>query len=212
RVREVDDAEAIPVPLELRTEPFGDLRGGHLGLLVVGADVARAWHEDSGLSAPLLFAAAVEEVRHVRVLLGLGDVQLPNTLLGESLRKRLVDLLLAERGRTVEVVAVARHRGHRDVSLPQPLRQLAGSIGPEIEEDDRIEDRIDSRLVLDDDRLDELVRHSIRIVRLNRCRSWSRTRPEPIVRWPTSELPIWPGGSPTALPDASSVVCGYSAQ
>ena len=34
------------------------------------------------------------------------------------------------------------------------------------------------------------------------------TRPEPIVRWPTSELPIWPGGSPTASPEASSVVCG----
>ena len=25
-------------------------------------------------------------------------------------------------------------------------------------------------------------------------------RPEPIVRWPTSELPIWPGGRPTASP------------
>ena len=34
------------------------------------------------------------------------------------------------------------------------------------------------------------------------------TRPEPIVRWPTSELPIWPAGSPAASPEASSVVCG----
>ena len=118
RVCEVDDAEAVPVPLELRTEPFGDLRGGHLGLLVVGAHVARARHEDSGLPAPLLFAAAVEEVRHVRVLLGLGDVELPHALLGKGLRERLVDLLLAERGRAIEVVAIARHRGHRDVSLP----------------------------------------------------------------------------------------------
>ena len=38
------------------------------------------------------------------------------------------------------------------------------------------------------------------------------SRPEPIVRCPTSELPIWPGGRPTASPEASSVVCGYSAQ
>src|SRR6266511_3331998 len=37
-------------------------------------------------------------------------------------------------------------------------------------------------------------------------------RPEPIVKWPTSELPICPGGRPTAAPEASSVVCGYSAQ
>ena len=44
--------------------------------------------------------------------------------------------------------------------------------------------------------------------RLTRTRSWSRTRPEPIVRCPTSEFPIWPGGRPTASPDATSVVCG----
>ena len=30
-------------------------------------------------------------------------------------------------------------------------------------------------------------------------------RPEPIVRWPTSELPICPSGRPTAPPDAASV-------
>src|SRR4051794_564517 len=50
------------------------------------------------------------------------------------------------------------------------------------------------------------------IARLTRCRSWSSTRPEPIVRWPTSELPIWPGGTPTASPEALIVVCGNSAQ
>ncbi len=41
-----------------------------------------------------------------------------------------------------------------------------------------------------------------------RIRSWKSTRPEPIVRWPTSEFPIWPSGSPTAGPEAASVVCG----
>ena len=29
-------------------------------------------------------------------------------------------------------------------------------------------------------------------------------RPEPIVRCPTSEFPIWPAGRPTASPDAAS--------
>ena len=46
------------------------------------------------------------------------------------------------------------------------------------------------------------------IARFTRIRSWSTTRPEPIVRWPTSEFPIWPAGRPTASPEASSVVCG----
>ncbi len=45
-----------------------------------------------------------------------------------------------------------------------------------------------------------------------RTRSWCRCRPAPIVRWPTSELPIWPSGRPTARPDAASVVCGKRAQ
>ncbi len=36
-----------------------------------------------------------------------------------------------------------------------------------------------------------------------RVRSWYTMRPAPIVMWPTSELPICPGGSPTASPDAT---------
>ena len=43
---------------------------------------------------------------------------------------------------------------------------------------------------------------------LTRIRSWYSRRPEPIVRCPTSELPIWPAGRPTASPEASSLVCG----
>ena len=49
------------------------------------------------------------------------------------------------------------------------------------------------------------------MARLMRVRSWYTTRPAPMLRWPTSELPIWPGGSPTAGPEASRTPCGYSA-
>ena len=42
-----------------------------------------------------------------------------------------------------------------------------------------------------------------------RIRSWRTTEPAPRFRWPTSLLPIWPSGSPTARPHAVSVVCGY---
>ena len=45
-----------------------------------------------------------------------------------------------------------------------------------------------------------------------RVRSWRTTAPAPRFRWPTSELPIWPSGSPTARPQAVSCVCGCSAQ
>ena len=48
------------------------------------------------------------------------------------------------------------------------------------------------------------------IALFTRTRSWKRMRPEPIVRWPTSEFPIWPSGRPTAGPDASSCACGKS--
>ena len=44
-----------------------------------------------------------------------------------------------------------------------------------------------------------------------RARSCGTIAPAPRLRWPTSELPIWPSGSPTASPFAVSVVCGCSA-
>ena len=62
------------------------------------------------LALPLVLAAAVEEVRDVRVLLGLGDVQLADAVLGADLGHRLVDVLLREGDGAVEVVSVARHR------------------------------------------------------------------------------------------------------
>ena len=38
---------------------------------------------------------------------------------------------------------------------------------------------------------------------LMRTRSWNSTRPTPMVRWPTSLLPITPWGRPTERPEAS---------
>ena len=43
-----------------------------------------------------------------------------------------------------------------------------------------------------------------------RARSCGTIAPAPRLRWPTSELPIWPSGSPTASPLAVSCVCGCS--
>ena len=48
--------------------------------------------------------------------------------------------------------------------------------------------------------------------RHRRCaaRSCITRRPAPILVWPTSELPIWPSGRPTARPEVASSACGHS--
>ena len=75
-VGEVDDPEAVAVVAPALRELAGGGRGAHLGLVVVGGDVAGRVDQAALLPLPLLLAAAVEEVGDVRVLLGLGDVQL----------------------------------------------------------------------------------------------------------------------------------------
>ena len=45
-----------------------------------------------------------------------------------------------------------------------------------------------------------------------RSRSCFTTAPAPRLRCPTSELPIWPSGSPTAGPWVVRVVCGCFSQ
>jgi hypothetical protein len=57
-------------------ETIGDLRGRHLGLVVVARDVPRGRDQHTHLARPLLLPTAVEEVGDVRVLLRLGDVEL----------------------------------------------------------------------------------------------------------------------------------------
>ena len=45
---------------------------------------------------------------------------------------------------------------------------------------------------------------------LTRVKSCKTRLPAPMLRWPTSELPICPSGSPTAGPEVASWVCGHS--
>ena len=71
-----------------RDERVGGLAGAHLGLVVVGRHVARRRHELAPLALLGLLLAAAEEVRHVRVLLGLGDVQLLAAGARDDVRER----------------------------------------------------------------------------------------------------------------------------
>ena len=47
-----------------------------------------------------------------------------------------------------------------------------------------------------------------RMLLVMRVSCWYTMRPAPMLVWPTSELPIWPSGRPTAMPEASMVVMG----
>ncbi len=100
-IGEVHDREPVAVP-DLGAKPRRHLVGGHLGLQVVARDVARRRHEDPRLTLPLPLFAAVEEVRHVRVLLGLGGVELAHAVSREHLRERVLDDLLLRTRRDTE--------------------------------------------------------------------------------------------------------------
>ena len=69
------------------------------------------------------------------VFLGFGQVELPRALRGEDLGQRLVDDMLGEGHRAVEVLAVARHRREVDAGLKEALRELPGPVRAEVEED-----------------------------------------------------------------------------
>ena len=93
----------------------------------------------------------------MRVLLGLGAVELARAVGGEHLGERVRHLLLLEDDRAVEVVAVAGHRRQVEAGLEQALRELPRAVGPEVEEDHRVAG-LDPGPPLEVDGLDELVR------------------------------------------------------
>ena len=91
------------------------------------------------------------------------------------------DLLLVERDREREVVAVARHRRQVDAGLEQPLRELPRAVRPEVEEDRRVRRRIEAGPPVEDDGLDELVGHPALVARLDGCdRVVGRASPSPV--------------------------------
>ena len=88
------------------------------------------------LALPLVLDAAVEEVGHVGVLLGLGRVELAQRrACDEHLGERVGDGLLREDDRAVELLAVARHRRQVELRVEQQPRELPRAVGAEVEED-----------------------------------------------------------------------------
>src|SRR4029450_3852159 len=85
----------------------------------------------------------------------------------QDLGQRLADLLLLEGDGTGEGLVVASHRGQVDPVLEQPLRELAGAVGPEVEEDRGVQLVEQPRPAADRDRLDELVGYTTLVARLD---------------------------------------------
>ncbi len=127
-VCEIDDAEAVSVG-ERCSDLLGDDRRGHLGSEVVARHVAGRRNENPLFAIPRGLVAAVEEIGHVCVLLGLGSVELAQTGRAQHLGERGGDVLFLERDRRDDVLGVSRHRRQVDARVPE-ARERAGAHGP----------------------------------------------------------------------------------
>ena len=166
--------------IELLLVQFGHqfvlhLVSAHFGLQVVSGHFGRR-NQNPLLSFESFLATAIEKERHMGVFFRLGDAQLLESLLRHILADRIDDVLLVEQDvQSLELRIVRRHAaiierqplhaelGH--ILLRQCDRQFLRTVIAEIEEDhdvafaDRAERTV---LAVDaDDRLDELVRHTL---------------------------------------------------
>ena len=91
-VREVDDAGAEPARGQGAHGLLGDLGRAHLRVEVVGRALPGG-HEHAVLAGKRRLDAAVEEVRDVRVLLGLGEPQVLDARLGPDVREDVRQVL-----------------------------------------------------------------------------------------------------------------------
>ena len=113
-VGEVDDDE-VHVRAKRLDGGLRDLVRAHLRRVVIRGDVLGALHHAALLAGEGLLFAAVEEIRHVRILLRLGDAHLREAGAAHDLAQRVGRALVGEGEREARRVLVARHR--RDVDL-----------------------------------------------------------------------------------------------
>ena len=79
-------------------------------------------------------------------------------MLGQHLGERLVHVLLAEHGRSIQIRSIPGHGGDVGSCLDELLRELTRAVRPEVEEDRAVTRWIEPRTLGDDDWLDELIR------------------------------------------------------
>ncbi len=138
-------------------EGVGRLARAHLGLEVVGRDVARRRRQLAHLALVRLLLPAVEEVRHVRVLLGLGDVELRAAGVRDDLRDGDRGALRRKGDGERPVLVVGRQRRVVRDRVGQLRGDLAHPVRAEVEGQDGVA-LVDPRLLVPDRRrADELV-------------------------------------------------------
>ena len=147
------------------------------GLVVVGGNVGTR-HEYACLSALGVLSAAIEEEGDMRVLLGLGDVELCEVVLGEDVGQYVLRELLGEGHRSGNrgvVLGEADETHAREHGAFEPLERgvsecacdLTCAVRPEVEEDDSV--AIGDPYRSDHRRNHELVVHACLVGGSNHC-------------------------------------------
>ena len=184
----VDDDEVEAAAPDCLDHAVGHRRCRHLGLQVIGRDLGRG-DEHAFLARHLALLAAVEEERHVGVLLGLGDAELAQPCVGDERAEAVRHLLRGEHrpGQAVQALGIAAHAdGGGEAHAPlapkavedgveQRRHDLAGAVGPEIAHDQPVAVR-HPRVAGDHCWLDELVAR-VACVALGDGRLGARRRP-----------------------------------
>ena len=171
-VCEVHDVEISAILVDGGDKLLGNLGSAHLRLQVVGSDLGRS--DEHALLALLgLLDAAVEEERHVGVLLGLGGVQLLQAIGGDNVGQDVLGERLGEGDLDVKrrVVLGHRHKVRKldllalkavELLVREHASHLTSAVGTEVEEDGRV--ALVDALVVGSEGLDELVAARILLV------------------------------------------------
>ncbi|MPN13458.1 hypothetical protein SDC9_160779 [bioreactor metagenome] len=151
RIREVKDHCVVNAAVDALDGRFGNFVGAHFRLKVIGRDLGRG-DQYAILALVGRFDAAVEEERHMRVFLGLRDAKLRLSVLGEVFAERVGEALglICNLRAAGEVLIVLRHADIKDrkksalaretveILEYERSRDLACTVGPEIEHDDAV--------------------------------------------------------------------------
>ena len=147
-VREVHDVHVGLVGVDGRRQGVGHLGLAHLRLQIIGGHL-RARDEPSALPRLLGLATAVQEESDMGVLLRLGDMVLGKPRVGEHVGQHVFRELLGEghRRRDLRIVLREAHEMHArprlarktgEVGVGEGAGDLAGAVGAEVEEHDRV--------------------------------------------------------------------------
>ena len=142
----VQHDQVVAAGLDRRHRLVGQFGRRHLGLQVVGRNLRRR-HHDAILAGVGLFLAAVEEIRDVRIFLGLGHAQLRPSCCADH-RAENVCQILRRKDRLQEGVQMLAVLGHahrcrelHDATARKAVERrvehgaenLAHAVGPEVE-------------------------------------------------------------------------------